>query len=472
MTTQTDIHPQHQNRDQTDIVDLILVFWRSKFLILLFLIVGLIAGYFLSASMRPIYSANAKILMQKSEHDFSLDSIQAVKRILNLDTAYILTQIEILKSPALVARVVKKLNLQNDPEFARASNNNNSFETSPIRNIDQKGFLSLPAEVTNPDLSATITNFIENLNVSPVRGSYVVQVTFNSKSPTKAAHITNTLIDLYVQENVGKDFEKKERLIGWLDQRIKSLNEEMLGAEKDLEAFKLRAGLSETMIDGTSATQILDLNRQLSMAKRELTEAKILKNEARALKKSGNSANFKVSGTSSLVKELKLSQATSENKLQELSKRYGPRHPEIIAIKTEIENLDKQISVEVKKLENTLGSTQKQATARVSALEATLQKAQKDRENNNEALITLKSLQQKAETAQQLYKTSFDSYKRLIEKGNIEAANATVLSYANVPEKPLFPNPTLIIALCAVISTFLAIMIASLLPNIRRRTTN
>lgn len=472
MTSQTDIHSEYQHREETDIVDLILVFWRGKFIILLFLILGLIAGYFLSASIRPIYSAHAKILMQKSESDFTLDGVQAVKRILNLDTAYILTQIEILKSPTLIAKVVQKLNLQNDPEFARTTTGNNSLSTSTVRNIDSKGFLALPTEVTNPNLSATINNFIENLNVSPVRGSHVVQVTFNSQSPTKAAHITNTLIDLYVQENIGENFETKERLIGWLDQRIKSLNDEMLIAEANLESFKLSAGLSETMIDGTSATQILDLNRQLSMAKREKTEAEILKNEALSLKKSGNSANFKVSGTSSLVKELKLSQATSQNKLQELSQRYGPRHPEIIAMKTEIDSLQKQINIEVKKLENTLGSAQKQAAARVKALENTLKKAQKDRENNNEALVTLKSLTQKAETAQQLYKTSFDSYKRMIEKGNVESANATVLSYANIPETPLFPNPTLIIGLCVIISTFLGIMISILIPNIRRRTAD
>ena len=124
---------------------------------------------------------------------------------------YYKTQYRILKGRDLTRRVVRRLNLASVPEF------NGTAEPPPtpatiVRDLQQRiiGLLrpanrlqAEPPKVDeSPDESSLVNAFISRVNVDPVPGSKLVDVTFDSTDPKLAMLATNTLVDEYVEQNL------------------------------------------------------------------------------------------------------------------------------------------------------------------------------------------------------------------------------------------------------------------------------
>ena len=99
-----------------DFVDLALGFLRRRYLIILFLmLLGGVAGAIFLTVRPPTYIAQAKILIGTQKPQFVQQ--QSLTPDAPLDQAQMETQFQILQSKAILAPVVQKLNLADDPEF-------------------------------------------------------------------------------------------------------------------------------------------------------------------------------------------------------------------------------------------------------------------------------------------------------------------------------------------------------------------
>lgn len=145
-----------------------------------------------------------------------------------------------------------------------------------------------------------------------------------------------------------------------------------------------------------------------------------------------------------------------------MSEEYGDRHPKMINVRAEIQDIRNKIGMEVKKilkgLENEVGI----ARAGENSLGRSLEKLKGRLASSNRAEVQLRSLEREANANRTLLETFLARFKETStqEDLDIQQADARIISFAEPPVAPSFPKKRLIIALVVVGSTLLGILLA------------
>ena len=151
------------------------------------------------------FRAQGRLLIE-NERSTQIPGIGAPEEFYEDPEPYYQTQYKILKGRDLTKRVVAKLSLGDVAEF-------NGTMTPPATPVSlmldlRRRFLALlwrqepapavaeaPKPSATPDESALVSAFIGRVSVDPVRGSRLVDVSFDSMDPKFAARAANTLIE-------------------------------------------------------------------------------------------------------------------------------------------------------------------------------------------------------------------------------------------------------------------------------------
>src|SRR5437764_8838545 len=161
-----------------------------------------IQGY----SASQMYQAQARLLIE-DERSTAVPGIQNDANTYFEDPEpYYQTQYKILKGRDLTRRVVHKIHLENVQEFngkkpapPSASSLLQDLKTKvlALANLTPEAPAEPPKVDETADESGLVSGFISRVNVEPVRGSHLVDVTFVSEQPKFAADAVNALIDEY-----------------------------------------------------------------------------------------------------------------------------------------------------------------------------------------------------------------------------------------------------------------------------------
>jgi polysaccharide biosynthesis transport protein len=76
--------------------------------------------------------------------------------------------------------------------------------------------------------------------------SRVVGIDVESDCPTRSAEIANTIIELYLTDQLSNKFAQRKRITDWLEERLKTLKESAATSEMAADEFRRKAGLFET----------------------------------------------------------------------------------------------------------------------------------------------------------------------------------------------------------------------------------
>jgi polysaccharide biosynthesis transport protein len=122
----------------------------------------------------PTYVGRTLLLIEPQNVQGSWGDPSATPEV-PVDQGQVESQIEILRSQKVSEGVIRTLHLTNDPEFVDPS-------------------------VSDPSkrLRFAATEFAERLNVRRIGTSYVIEVTFRSSNPDKAAQIANAIANAYL----------------------------------------------------------------------------------------------------------------------------------------------------------------------------------------------------------------------------------------------------------------------------------
>ncbi|HCT31772.1 MAG TPA: chain-length determining protein, partial [Sulfitobacter sp.] len=85
------------------------------------------------------------------------------------------------------------------------------------------------------------------------RQSLVFNVTAETESPVKSAQIANTIVELYILNQIEVKFEATEKATEWLSNRVSELQIELENAEKKVSEFTARTQL--VSIEGLQALE-------------------------------------------------------------------------------------------------------------------------------------------------------------------------------------------------------------------------
>ena len=399
--------------------------------------------------LTPLYTASAEVLIDP--RDRNVADLDSVLSGLSPDASTIESQIQVIRSRSLALRTIETLGLESDPEF-------NPALREPGVVAELMGWLrglapgepEAPSEETRLALEQTrlVESFSEALSVSRVgRSSYVISIAFTSEQPAKAARVANALAELYLVEQLEAKFEATERATDWLNERLGALRAEVEKSERLVEAYRSEHGLVVSLGVTVDEQQLSEINAQLILSRAHLAESQARFRHVNGLLASGSGVDSLAEVLASeVIQDLRRKQAELAREQAELKSRYGDRHPRMINVRAQSEDLALQIDAELKRIVTNLENEVMVARSRVGSLEEGLADEQSQRSAGEEARIGLRELSRQAAANRALYESFLGRFKETSEQQGIQEADARIISQAAVPAGPSYPRKGLFAA--------------------------
>ena len=459
---------EEDSREKLPILDYLQLLWfRRKLIAAITIFVGVIA-YIHISELKHVYSAQSSMLIGIPQQQ-----VVDIESVLSRSNSFgdVNSEIEVLKSRVLAARVVERLDLVNDPEFNPWLRKPEKSFFDFLRYLNPKTWI--PADwmksfreatgketerVAPPPISeqqreetkrlrqmTTATNILMGkLNVRGIEMSNVVNITCNSLNPKTAARIANDLPEAYIVDQLEAKFEATEKANAWLTEQLQDLETTVFESERAVEIYRDEYGLAIGSTGSILDAQVSELNSQLIIARSELAEVEARLSQLQRLLEGGGQGVETASEVmaSALVQQLRTQEAEALSRQSELSVEYGPRHPRMLQVQSEIRELRDRIRQEVERIAIGLNHEAEFARTRVASLESSLRVARGETSEQNKEAIQLRALEREAAANRALYETFLSRFKETSSTQGLETTEARIISKAQVPGYPSYPNRT------------------------------
>jgi len=411
--------------------------------------------------MTPLYSAKAVVMLDQRKNN--LADIDSVLSGLPSDKTLVENQVQILTSLELAGRVVDKLRLDRDPEFNPKLNPLGTVlgYLNPISWLRGGSAITETKEGISAGRSAVIHGFLSRLSVSPVGLSTAISVSVESADPGKAAMIANAVADAYVEDQLDAKFQATQKATQWLSGRISDLSHQAQAADAAVQRYKAEHNIN-TAANGVSVVQqqMSDINSQLILAKANLAEKQANYGSLVALEKTGQAANAAPVVASPLISTLRGQETDLDRQLADLSSKYLPSHPKILNLQAQKENLEAKISVEVQRIVESVHNDVISASAHAASLEQSLTQLEAQGAGQNQSEVQLTALESAATSSRSMYEAFLGRLNQTQGQEGIETPDARVISYAETPSAPAYPNKKLALSVAIPAGFLLGFLLA------------
>lgn len=455
------------------------VLWRGKFLILACMALVLVPAVLFLQQATPRYVAEAKVMVEAPEtNDVLIDRSVTRNR---LTDAVVQTEADLIASTVLARRVVEKLRLDEDPEFNGrlrtpkpldqflAALNPLSWIPVSVRAKEDPAAGLAPSARADMEMARIVRAFSGRLQVRPQRRSFIISVQFTSESREKAALIANTVTELYVVDRLEASFDDARRVTGWLGERLETLQRDVVAAEGAVEEFRAKHGLrrKNERQATVSDQQLSELNSRLVIARSDLAQKQAKLEQVRTLVRSRGSVDTSTEALQSpLIQRLREQEAMKSREMSEALKTYGERHPRMLGIRADLNDLRGKIAAEVDKIAASVGNEVEVAAAGVRSLERELDSLRRQTNVAGEAEVRLRELERQADASRGLYEAFLTRFKREAEQERMQRANARIVSPAAIPVAPSYPPTRFMLSVAALMSLVLGVGIVFILDRL------
>ncbi len=446
------------------------IIWRRKWSILgLAFAISLITALVVLA-MKPVYQASTTVLIESEQA--KAVSIEEVYGLNTGNAEYFLTQFEILKSRELAVKVIEKLDLRHHPEFD-PDQKKPLLGFSPVTWLKglAKSVYPLSEESVSDQqreqviMAQVVSQFLNQLSISPTRKTQLVQVNFESYTPELAAKIANTLVEEYIHSHLEANLQVTMDAAEWLTERLDGLKSGLDKAEKNLQAYRDEAQLIDVQgVQTINAKELDVLTTRFVEASRERSEAESIYQQVRGLNNPTAEQLMSIPAVleHSLVQTLQEAEGVAQQKRSELTKRYGPKHPKMIGAVSNLRAAQSELRRQVVSVVSGIEKEYQVAARNEAATKRQLNASKKSIVEINRKEFKLRELERDVQTNRRLYDLFFTRIKETDEASGFQSAHARIVDHAVAPVSPIKPKKSLIVILAFMVSGMLGVMLAFL----------
>ncbi|NQT46447.1 MAG: polysaccharide biosynthesis tyrosine autokinase [Candidatus Omnitrophica bacterium] len=212
-----------------------------------------------------------------------------------------------------------------------------------------------------------ISSFLGHLDIVPIRNSRLVNIGFKGADPLKITKIVNALAKVYIREDLERRLTSSREAIERLSVQLDLLKDKVEESDKALQDYKEK----ENIITLPAEQEKVN----------------------------------------SFIENMRKEKARLEAETAEMEKRYLPKHPKTIRIKSEFKSVEQKIKDEEKKI---LGL--------------------------NKKTIQYNVLLREMETNRELYNSLLKRAKETGVSEELKSTNIRVIDAAEVPKSPISPK--------------------------------
>jgi polysaccharide biosynthesis transport protein len=467
--------------NEADLGQIFLTVWRHKFLVLGIMTVITALSHVYIGKLTPRYTAEATLLLDTRSANVGIDPVVSDLRP---DANVIRSEVDVIRSRWLAHRVVQDLGLANDPEFNPAlrlpepslAERLGIIDWLPPILRDRLGRRAAHPQakakslgVSPSSLSTVINVLLGKLAVLNDGRSYTVTLYCESEHPDKAARIVNSFADLYLAGQRESKYQAAERGAAWLEQKIGELRERVRRTENAALEYRNQHSLLDlgggTLLDN----RLADLTDELAEAKNQRIRAETRLTEVRRLIAAAERGLFTPGATGAPELERLLGAARQVRaQLAELGTTYGDKHPKMIEARAQVDELEAQIDIEINRIVTGLAGEASLAAAQEKEFAAELEQLEAENLRANRDALELHSLASEAAASRSLLDTFLASLDRTAVQLDLVQPDARILSRAEAPTWPSYPQRRILLALAVVGSGMVSLAIVFMLEFLHK----
>ncbi|PRO71080.1 hypothetical protein C6Y40_23790 [Alteromonas alba] len=462
-------HTWQTKQDTIDISQYIRILKRRKWTIILVTFLSLVLGVYYLSKATPIYQASAKIQADPVQPNATAQDQYIMNSMVFL---FYETQYEIIQSRKVAETVVDKLDLVNkykiELEELKAEGGNKGL-LDPLKTFI-KGFItdeeeqkSGPIELTDNQLRTMLAQGIQaGLSVSGGTQSQIINISYQSEDPLIAADIVNAISESYIEFGLEARLSQIKDTAEWLSEQLEELRVTLQESEDKLRNFRLSQNLMDTEQQQRIAnTQLQTLNTELVRAQTQLSQAKDLYSQITQLEREGG--DYRSLGPvlqSNTIRDLVREESTLSRKVQELSERYGEKHPKMIAARSDLASAQANLDREAAKIVESIKKDYRSAQVQEQNIKRLISETREGLQSYQGDSFELTRLEREVENNRRIYESFLGKLMEADVSGDYDASNIRIIDNATIPEYPVKPRGALIIAASLVFGAFFGVVFA------------
>ena len=416
----------------------------------------LLVALIVTLLMTPLYEATATIeVARESDNIVGLESADTESASSSVDLEFYQTQYSLLEARSLAERVATDLNLAQNEHFFEM------FDAEPSGGLfsDKEGRVLTPRQRTERQKVA-VDILLENIAISPIRGSSLVDVSFTSPNPTLSMRVVNSWTEHFIGSNLDRRFEATSYAREFLEDRLEQLRQRLEASERRLVTYAAQQGIVNVVSEERGATgdtvrersllseELLGLSGELAQATGERIRAESVVNgepavSARALENAALGA-------------MRQKRAEVAGEYSSMMAQFESEYPPAKALEEQLAALDASIAREEARIGQAITTDYRDALQRERELARRVEGLKSEMIDLRRRNIQYNIFQRDVDTNRELYNGLLQRYKEVGIAGGVGTNNVSVVDPAILPERPSSPNLALNLLLAFLLGSALA----------------
>lgn len=447
---------------------------KRKALLLTVVSISVLAAVLSAFSTVPLYTASTRVLLDKNFDAGRIEGVNSAN--LGWDPAFQQTQFEMICSENVALRVVK--NLQLDTKYrhyflhdtpaspapsALAVGWLTSFFTDTAAALEGlvSPYLAQKEEETASSEKKNVAEQVKSepesdgekiadmiqrdIKVTPVKNTKLADVFYTHKKPEMARLIADALVQAYIDETLDIKTSTARNALQWMTAKAEEEQKKLESSEQTLQKYMRDNDIV------TVENKLTVLPERLSGFSKELSEAQTKEKEqeaiyqqiARAGKDYSSLETIPLFADNTVLRQLRTQLVASEQKVRDLSTKYGEKHPAMQQALEEQRGLQRERRAEIDRITASAKNSYELARAKVRDIMAMMNETKSELQNTNERFVQYSILNR----SKDMNRTVFEALSSSIKKTDVTAQSMDVkiwaVKKAELPISPSKPNKKL-----------------------------
>ncbi|MDR3468738.1 MAG: GumC family protein [Xanthobacteraceae bacterium] len=433
---------------------------RHRKLIYLCLVLGLAFGNVYMAMTKPTYTAGASLILDMRNVQFNNPKPMVTDQ--SLDSAFVESQVEVMRSRAVELAVIRRFDLTSRPEFVKSTGGllGDAIEFFARR----VGGASPPPDYELTERALRV--FDSRLAAKRVGLSFIIEITFRSSDPELAAAIANATLEAYIADAKNAKTEITRRAIDWLQESLDGLRQQAIASDRAVVEFKARNNIVSTDGKLINDQQISEVSSQLVTATGQRAEAKARLEHIDSILNDVSAEDSRVDPAvtdalrSEIITKLRTQYLEIANREAEWEVRYGRDHNATVGLRDQMREIRNSMLAELRRIAETYRSDYQVAEQRESNLRQQLAAAIAGTEGTNNAQVTLRELESAAQTYRTLYDDFLHRHMETLQQVSFPGTEGRILSRASRPLRVSWPRASVVYLLSIVLGLLSGLLLS------------
>ncbi len=444
---------------------------KRKGSILTFFVLTMLIVIIATFTATPLYLAGTKVMIERN----TAGSLTTSSTYSPYDPEFIETQNQLIMSTAVIEKAVENLNPDKIYDaFLKKAEDQKSYIQAvggwiKDQYVSVKKILGIETLFSGSDdaVKKTISEDIPptkaqiladmikgSISVTPVENSRILQIGYLSDNPALSMKVADAVAQAFIDVLVDMQMEVSGYSINWMSQKAEVQRKKLEESEQELQEYKKQQDIvtiedKETVLP----ERLADLSKNMTVSETKRKELLAVYNQVKNVRREQLETIPAVVANVSL-ESINQKIIAADQKVSELSKKYGPKHPKMITAKNELEGLKNKKYSELEKVVETIKNEYLLAEENERSLKGLVDQTRFEAERFGDKAIQLGMLQRKVDTNRFLYDALVKKMKERDLTERNQAVNVWIIEKAEFPKIPAKPNKKRNILLGIVLGLF------------------